>query len=140
MRRNASSSFSSIATRMQQISPRQLADWIAECAAVPIGAVDTPSSIVEGGGRQKPVLLDVREPQEYEHCHIAGATLMPMHTVPLRLNDLDNDVPLVVICHHGGRSMQVAMFLERKGFGSIYNLAGGVHAWAGEVDPNMRQY
>jgi len=113
---------------MQQISTRQLADWLAES--------DTPGA----AGRPKPTLLDVREPWEYELCHVAGALLMPMHTVPARLNELDAAAEVVVICHHGGRSMQVAMFLERSGFGSIYNLAGGVNAWAHDVDPAMRKY
>lgn len=117
---------------MQQISTHQLADWIAEC-----GRTNGEDGRQQ---RQKPFLLDVREPWEYEQCHLAGAKLMPMHTVPARLNELDADADVVVICHHGGRSMQVAMFLERNGFGSIYNLAGGVNAWAHDVDPGMRKY
>ena len=82
----------------------------------------------------------MREPWEYELCHLPGSTLMPMHTVPVRISELDADAAIVVICHHGGRSMQVGMFLERNGFSSIYNLAGGVAAWAADVDPAMRQY
>lgn len=117
---------------MQQISTHQLADWIAECG----------NSAGESGQerRQKPFLLDVREPWEYEHCHLAGSVLMPMQSVPARLGELAPDADVVVICHHGGRSMQVAMFLERNGFGSIYNLAGGVNAWAHDIDPGMRKY
>ena len=115
---------------MQQISTHQLADWLAES--------DSPGS--DGANRQKPLLLDVREPWEYEQCHLAGSMLMPMHVVPARLNELDADAAVVVICHHGVRSMQVAMFLEHNGFGSIYNLAGGVDAWAHDVDPGMRKY
>jgi rhodanese-related sulfurtransferase len=113
---------------MQQISTRQLADWLAK------------SSLPGGEGRRKPTLLDVREPGEYELCHVDGSLLMPMHTVPARLNELDDAADVVVICHHGARSMQVAMFLERNGFSSIYNLAGGVNAWAHDVDPAMRKY
>jgi DNA polymerase III alpha subunit len=59
---------------------------------------------------------------------------------PSVFEDIDAGRDVVVICHHGGRSMQVAMFLERKGFGSVHNLMGGLEAWAGEVDPNMRRY
>jgi rhodanese-related sulfurtransferase len=107
---------------MQHISARQLADWLADAS------------------RPQPVLLDVREPGEFAHCHIAGAVSMPMHTVPVRLNELSPDAETVVICHHGGRSMQVAMFLEQRGFAKLHNLSGGVHGWACSVDPNMPQY
>ena len=63
-----------------------------------------------------------------------------MHLVPVRCEELSPEQEIVVICHHGGRSMQVAMFLERKGFGAVHNLAGGVEAWASEIDPTMRRY
>ncbi len=107
---------------MRQISPRSLADWLADA------------------GRDQPQLLDVREPWEFELCHIAGSRHLPMHTVPARVGELDPGCDVVVVCHHGGRSMQVAMFLERNGFGSVHNLMGGVEAWAQEVDPAMRRY
>ncbi len=90
--------------------------------------------------KKQPLLLDVREPWEYETCHIAQAQLMPMHTVPLRFQELDPETSIVCICHHGGRSMQVAHFLERNGFNHISNLTGGVHAWAKEVDTSMPTY
>lgn len=90
--------------------------------------------------QSKPVLLDVREPWEFETCHIAGAMLMPMQTVPARLQELDEDQELVCICHHGARSMQVAQFLERHGFSHVTNLTGGVHAWALQVDSSMPTY
>jgi rhodanese-related sulfurtransferase len=107
---------------MQQLTPPQLADWLAD-----------PS-------REKPVLLDVREPWEYQTCHIDGSVLIPMNTIPARQEELDPDAPVVCICHHGMRSMQVAAFLERQGFTEVINLAGGVHAWAQQVDPNMPTY
>lgn len=113
---------------MQRISPRQLAEWLGESAAQ------------AGAPRRPPFLLDVREPWEHELCHLPGAHLMPMHTVPLRLAELDADVDVVVICHHGARSMQVAMFLERNGFAALHNLSGGIDAWAHDVDPAMRKY
>ena len=109
---------------MQQISVHQLSAWLAD------------------SGREQPALLDVREPWEYELCHLAGAKHLPMHLVPTRLGELDaeRDRDVVVICHHGGRSMQVAMFLERSGFSAVHNLMGGVDAWAQEIDPSMRRY
>jgi len=87
-----------------------------------------------------PVLLDVREPNEFEYCHIDGSVHMPMASVPARLTELDRDAQTVVICHHGGRSMQVAMFLKQQGFSNVINLAGGVAGWARQVDPSMPQY
>jgi rhodanese-related sulfurtransferase len=63
-----------------------------------------------------------------------------MHLVPLRSNELNPNDEIVIICHHGRRSMQVGMFLERQGFSSLINLTGGVAAWADEVDPNMPRY
>jgi rhodanese-related sulfurtransferase len=90
--------------------------------------------------RAKPVLLDVREPWEFQTCHIEGAVPMPMNSVPARIDELEEDVPVVCICHHGGRSMQVAAFLERNGFTQVTNLTGGVHAWALQVDGSMPTY
>lgn len=107
---------------MQQISPVQLAAWLADAS------------------REPPLLLDVREPWEFEMCHLAGAKHLPMHTVPARLNEVEDGRDVVVICHHGGRSMQVAMFLERNGFAAVHNLMGGVDGWAQDVDPAMRRY
>lgn len=107
---------------MRQIRPSELKSWLDDAA------------------RAAPLLLDVREPKEFAHCRIEGARPMPMASVPSRLAELDPAAPVVVICHHGGRSMQVAMFLEQQGFSNVINLAGGVHAWAGEVDPSMPTY
>ena len=90
--------------------------------------------------RPSPVLLDVREPWEFEICHVEGARHIPMHLVPVRCAELDPEQEIVVICHHGARSFQVAMFLENRGFGAVHNLAGGVDAWATEVDPTMCRY
>jgi len=107
---------------MDQINPAQLAAWLGDA------------------GRDKPVLLDVREPWEFQTCHIGESRLVPMAEVPKRLAELDPQAETVVICHHGGRSMQVAMFLERQGFKRVHNLAGGVDAWARSVDPSMPTY
>jgi rhodanese-related sulfurtransferase len=87
-----------------------------------------------------PVLLDVREPWEYQTCRIEGAVLMPMNTVPAQLEQMDRDTPVVCICHHGARSLRVAQFLENNGFAEVTNLTGGVHAWAQQVDPSMPTY
>lgn len=109
---------------IEQLSPARLKAWLDEA----------------GASGPAPVLLDVREPWEFAHCHIDGARSMPMAGVPVRAHELDRDVPLVVICHHGMRSMQVARFLEQQGFPKLYNLVGGVAAWAAQVDPAMPTY
>ena len=65
---------------------------------------------------------------------------MAMHTVPPRLHELDPQRPVAVLCHHGGRSMQVAMFLARHGFARVANVAGGIDAWALQLDPTLPRY
>ena len=88
----------------------------------------------------KPRLLDVREPWEFRICRLPGSLLMPMQSVPSRHAELDPDADTVVICHHGTRSAQVAMYLERAGFTRLYNLAGGVDGWARAVESSMPVY
>jgi rhodanese-related sulfurtransferase len=90
--------------------------------------------------RQQPLLLDVREPWEQQICQIAGSQLAPMGALGAHLPGLDPARPLVCICHLGGRSGQVAMWLSRQGFADVYNLSGGVDAWARQVDPKMATY
>lgn len=85
-------------------------------------------------------LVDVREAWEFQTARIDGSTLIPMGEIPSRLAELDPEAEIVVICHHGARSMRVAAFLERQGFGNVHNLAGGVDAWARTVDPTMPTY
>jgi rhodanese-related sulfurtransferase len=107
---------------MRQISAPDLAAWLADA------------------GRERPVLLDVREPWEYEKARIAGAQLVPMREVPNRLDEIDQDKEVVAICHHGGRSAQVAVFLEKAGYTRVHNLVGGVDAWSRTVDPAVPLY
>lgn len=86
------------------------------------------------------VFLDVREHSELAICHIEGALHIPMSEVPERHEALTRDAPLIVLCHHGMRSLNVVQYLESKGFQNAINLAGGIHAWAVDVDPEMTQY
>lgn len=90
--------------------------------------------------REKPVLVDVREQRELDIARLDGAMHIPMQAIPARYAELDRESDIVVVCHHGGRSMHVAMFLERAGFGRVFNLAGGVDAWARQVDNSMATY
>lgn len=107
---------------MRHIRPAELKDWL-----------DDPR-------RAKPLLLDVREPWEFERCHLDGAELLPMASIPSRYGQIDAQREVVVICHHGVRSFHVARFLEHNGFTNVINLTGGVDAWAKEVDPKMAIY
>ncbi len=91
-----------------------------------------------------PLLLDVREPWEAQlaSIRIAGvdARLLPMGQIPERLDELDPLQPVVCYCHHGMRSLQVVAFLQRQGFESVYNLAGGIDAWSLETDASVPRY
>jgi rhodanese-related sulfurtransferase len=107
---------------MQNIRPHELRAWLDDAS------------------RDKPVLLDVREPWEYEKARIEGSQLVPMREVPARVGEIDEGKEVVAICHHGGRSMQVAMFLEKQGFNRVHNLVGGIDAWSRTVDPSVPTY
>jgi len=87
-----------------------------------------------------PVILDVREHWELAICALPGATHISMGQIPARLDELDPQRETVVVCHHGIRSQRVAAFLENRGFTRLYNLRGGVDAWAREIDPAMHTY
>jgi rhodanese-related sulfurtransferase len=88
----------------------------------------------------KLVVLDVREPWERNVCALPGAVTIPMREVPTRTAELPKDVEIAVLCHHGIRSQQVALYLERAGFDKLSNLAGGIDAWAREIDTKMPTY
>lgn len=107
---------------MNQITALQLDEWLRK------------------NTEKQPVLLDVREPWEINICKIEGIINIPMQQITTRFLELEDDQEIVCICHHGMRSAQVGMFLERQGFTKISNLMGGVAAWAAQVDPAMPQY
>ncbi len=107
---------------MQELTTQELATWL------------------ENTDRIKPILLDVREPWEFEICHIHSSLIMPMNSIPENISKLDALKPIVCICHHGVRSMHVALFLEQHGFSKVSNLTGGLHAWAQQVDDTMPTY
>ncbi|MBK8157671.1 MAG: sulfurtransferase [Rhodospirillaceae bacterium] len=85
-------------------------------------------------------LLDVREPWEYKLCHIATSRAIPLGELQERSDELTDDRPLVVICHHGMRSMNATLWLRRQGYVNAVNLSGGIDAWARLVDPTMARY
>jgi rhodanese-related sulfurtransferase len=88
-----------------------------------------------------PLLLDVREPWEYQTASLPGSLLMPMGEVPSRAHqELDPDQPIVVLCHHGARSLSVTMWLRDQGFEHVQSLAGGIDRWSRVVDPAVPRY
>lgn len=96
----------------------------------------------DGAGPPSFRLIDVREEDEYAICHLEGAELIPLsrfvEEAPRRL--LDQDKTLVVYCHHGVRSARAALMLRKLGFEEVYNLTGGIDAWALRIAPDMRRY
>ena len=86
------------------------------------------------------VLLDVREHAELEAAAVTEARHIPMREIPGRIVELDRAVPLVVMCHSGGRSRRVAEFLLGNGFSNVFNLRGGIDAWSTEIDPQVPRY
>jgi rhodanese-related sulfurtransferase len=88
----------------------------------------------------RPMLLDVREPWEYQIVHLEGSQLVPMRKVPETVAAMDPHQEIIVICHHGIRSRQVALFLEHQGFSNVVNLSGGLDAWARHTDTSLPTY
>jgi adenylyltransferase/sulfurtransferase len=86
------------------------------------------------------LLLDVREPFEFELCQLPDSDFIPMRQIPEHLDTLPRDKHLLVLCHHGSRSLRVTQFLRAKGFEKVSNIAGGIDAWAQEVDPSLARY
>jgi rhodanese-related sulfurtransferase len=85
----------------------------------------------------RPLLLDVRESEEFDFCHLDGSLHIPVTEMVTRWHELDPTRDHVVICHHGVRSFQVAQFLEAQGFERVINLTDGLDAWSREVDPSL---
>lgn len=109
---------------MHNITPAQVAEWAQQQS-------------------QRPVLLDVREAWEVQTASARTDALelvhMPMQTIPARLHELDRSRPIACLCHHGGRSLQVANYLASQGY-EVVNVAGGIHAWSAQVDPSVPVY
>jgi rhodanese-related sulfurtransferase len=90
---------------------------------------------------KKARFIDVREPWEFATARIAGSVLMPMGEVPSRAyQELDPDERLVILCHHGQRSMNVAVWLRNQGFEQAQSLQGGIEAWAAQIDASVGRY
>lgn len=112
---------------IDQIRPSQLEQWFQSLSAPGL-----------------PLVLDVREPHELAVARVMDdgveVLAIPMGTIPARLAELDATRPIACLCHHGARSMQVAMFLQSRGFTQLANIAGGIDAWSAERDPAIPRY
>ncbi|MEQ1637577.1 MAG: rhodanese-like domain-containing protein [Methylococcales bacterium] len=86
------------------------------------------------------VLLDVREPREFDYAQITGSILIPLQQLPQRLNELDSTKAIAVICHHGMRSQQAAEYLVHTGFNQVLNVKGGIDAWSLDCDAGVPRY
>ena len=92
-------------------------------------------------GPDRPIILDVREAWEYQVARIEGSTLIPMGDIPSRaFNELDPEAHIITVCHHGVRSMNVAVWLRHQGFERTQSLRGGIDAWSAEIDPTVPRY
>jgi rhodanese-related sulfurtransferase len=88
-----------------------------------------------------PLLLDVRESWEYDTAHIEPSTLIPMSEIPARaFQQLNEEDPILVLCHHGARSLSVAAWLRNQGFDQAQSVSGGIDAWSRLIDPTLPRY
>lgn len=86
------------------------------------------------------VLIDVREPEEFEVCHIPGSILIPLSELEDHLDELDKEADYVIHCKMGGRSLKAAMVMKEFGFKKVINLTGGIYQWAQDIDKDMQLY
>jgi len=101
----------------------------------------TPRETKDLLARDKQVLfVDVREQWEYDTAHIDGSVLIPMREVPGNLQRIENSEQVVVFCHHGMRSLDVAAWLRTQGVDGVRSMAGGIDGWSTEIDPTVPRY
>ncbi len=102
-----------------------------------IAAKDLAARLAAGDA---PTLVDVRTPQEWDIARLEGSVLVPLHELRARFGELDPEAELVVVCHHGVRSLQATLFLRHQGFPRVRSLAGGLDAWSLAIDPAVPRY
>lgn len=102
----------------------------------------TPAEVkLKLASAEPPLLLDVREPVELQMASIEGALHIPMGDIPMRANqELDPEAHIVVMCHHGVRSLNVTNWLRQQGFERVQSMRGGIDCWSREVDPKVPTY
>jgi rhodanese-related sulfurtransferase len=99
--------------------------------------VEEAKARIEGGDV---VLVDVREPWEIETASLVGAKLIPMGDIPTRVQELDPDAHILVLCHHGRRSLQVTSWMREQGYAKTQSVRGGIDAWSKQVDSKVPVY
>ncbi len=105
---------------------------------MPVHSISAPQSfemLLQGA-----LMLDVREPWELEIAAIDGTLNIPMQSIPDAIDALPRDKELLILCHHGIRSMNVAYFLEQQGFSSVFNVTGGIDAWSRMINTKLSRY
>lgn len=105
-----------------------------------VRVIHPPQAAELMAGEDPPVLLDVRTPGELARASVDGAVAIPMNEIARRVGELDPERPVIVMCHHGVRSMQVALWLDHRGFESVANLLGGIDGWSRTIDPSIPRY
>ena len=122
----------------------QLIDYEAFCGvgAPPVanGEISAADAAAAAGRDPSTVLVDVREPFEWDIVHVDGARHVPLRDLPARLRELDGHADVLVYCHHGVRSRQAVELLRAAGFSKVRSVRGGIDAWAAEVDPRLARY
>jgi adenylyltransferase/sulfurtransferase len=122
---------------------KELIDYQEFCGVKPVSVTD-PIDVVEvkrkQDGGEKFLLLDVREPHEYQIAKIPGSTLIPLGQLPARLGELDKNAEIVAHCKMGGRSQQAVDLMKANGFTNVRNMTGGITAWSDKVDPSVAKY
>jgi len=113
---------------------------MSDSADHPIEISVQQAKAIHDASPQTCLILDVREPFERDICAVAGSTHVPMRQIPEQLAALPRDQHILVLCHAGGRSRRVTEFLRANGFTAVSNIAGGIDAWAEQIEPGMRRY
>ncbi len=125
------------------------ADYAPSCAPLPAASSMSETLPIEVSVEEvvrlrattpQTILLDVREPSEVALCQMGATHHIPLGQLGERWAELPKDVPILIHCHHGGRSMRATQFLRSKGLGAVSNVAGGIEAWSCRIDPKVPRY
>jgi rhodanese-related sulfurtransferase len=126
------------------VKPSQINAW--DIPEITVGDLDRLLKNLAGDEQaDQPLLLDVREPAEWQICRLPGAVLAPLSELARQglavlPAGLTPEAPIVIYCHHGVRSAQVTAWLLKQGFHNVVSLAGGIDAWSVQIDPSIPRY